>query len=55
MNLFIILISAFLILLSTTFCNHEDLAFFILGLGFGSIGIITGLAGIIFDKNFFEC
>lgn len=55
MNFFIILISAFLILLGTTFCNHEDLAFFILGLGFGSIGIVIGLTGIILDKNFFEC
>lgn len=55
MNFFIILISAFLILLSMTFCNHEDLAFFVLGLVFGVIGIVIGLTGIILDKNFFEC
>lgn len=55
MNFFIILSSIFLALLSTTFCNHEDFAFFILGMLFSATGIIVGLTGIILDKDFFEC
>lgn len=55
MNFFITLISAFLALLSLTFCNHEDFAAFILGMIFSVTGIIVGLTGIILDKDFFDC
>lgn len=54
-NLFIILLSLFLVLITLSFNNKEDFAFFIIGVGFSVIGIGIGLLGLILDKNFFEC
>ena len=54
-NILIILAAIFVLFISFVQCyNDEDMALFILGSLVSVVGIVVGVIGIIFNKNFFE-